>query len=182
MQKISVLLFSLFLLIGCVETMALLGPASSVVGGGNTIHSSVSSVVNYGVKKQTGKTPMQHALAYAQEKNPDKKKEKCISFIEKTNSEACAIAKKQISLAQNKIKKIVAKKKISFKKQFAQARKEEKDSFIFNNKIYSTTFKENDVAFNKNDDAEKKIELKKSPLELALIVQAAIKKNLKLNP
>ena len=54
---------------------------------------------------------MQHALAYAQEKNPDKKKEKCISFIEKTNSEACAIAKKQISLAQNKIKKIVAKKK-----------------------------------------------------------------------
>ena len=51
---------------------------------------------------------------------------------------------------------------------------------IFNNKIYSTTFKENDVAFNKNDDAEKKIEPKKSPLELALIVQTAIKKKSKI--
>ena len=173
MQKISVLLFSLFLLIGCVETMALLGPASSVVGGGNTIHSSVSSAVNYGVKKQTGKTPMQHALAYAKEKNPDKKKEKCISFIEKTNSEACAIAKKQISLAQTKLKEIVTQKKISFKKHFNQARKEGKESFIFDNKIYNTTFKKKEVA-------EKTIERKKTPMELALIVQAAIKEKSKI--
>ena len=173
MQKISVLLFSLFLLIGCVETMALLGPASSVVGGGNTIHSSVSSAVNYGVKKQTGKTPMQHALAYAKEKNPDKKKEKCISFIEKTNSEACAIAKKQVSLVQTKLKKIVAEQKMSFKKNFNQARKEGKDSFIFNNKIYNTKFKKNDVVV-------KTIEPKKSATELALIIQTAIKEKSKI--
>ena len=48
---------------------------------------------------------MQHALAYAKEMNPNKKKERCISFIEKTNSEACMIAKKQISLVQSNVSK-----------------------------------------------------------------------------
>ena len=93
MKKLSILLASTFLLVGCAETMALLGPLSGA-SNGKMLQSSLNSAVSYGVKKQTGKTPMQHALAYAEEKNPNKKKEKCISFIEKTNSEACMIAKK----------------------------------------------------------------------------------------
>ena len=105
MKKIFTLLISTFLLVGCAETMVLLGPASSIIGGGNVVQSSVSSAINYGVKKQTGKSPMQHALAYAEEKNPNKEKKRCISFIEKTNSEACAIAKKQVALAKIKVKK-----------------------------------------------------------------------------
>ena len=36
--------------------------------------------VNYGVKKQTGKSPMEHAIAYAEEINSQKKKEPCLSF------------------------------------------------------------------------------------------------------
>ena len=97
----------MFLLVGCAETMALLGPASSILGGGNVVQSSVSSAVNYGVKKTTGKSPMQHALTYVEENNSNKKKEKCISFIDKTNSEACAIINKKVVLAQtNVVKKI----------------------------------------------------------------------------
>ena len=42
--------------------------------------SAFSSAVNYGVKKQTGKSPMEHALAYADEINPEKK-EPCLSFV-----------------------------------------------------------------------------------------------------
>jgi len=110
MKKIFILTASMFLLAGCVETIALLGPASSVIGGGNVVHSSISSVASYGVTKTTGKSPMQHALAYAEEKNPNKKKDRCISFVKKTESEACYIAKKQISKVKNiatkKIKKI----------------------------------------------------------------------------
>ena len=107
MKKIFILLISMFLLVGCAETMALLGPASSILGGGNVVQSSVSSAVNYGVKKTTGKSPMQHALTYVEENNPNKKKEKCISFIDKTNSEACAIINKKVVLAQtNVVKKI----------------------------------------------------------------------------
>tara|TARA_B110000971_G_scaffold204137_1_gene225259 strand:+ start:433 stop:966 length:534 start_codon:yes stop_codon:yes gene_type:complete len=172
MKKILVLLSSMFLLVGCVESMALLGPATGAANG-KIVQGSIKSAVSYGVKKQTGKSPLEHAIAYAEEKNPNKKKEKCISFIEKTNSEACAIAKKQISLAQTKVKEIVAQKKISFKKHFNQARKEGKESFIFDNKIYNTTFKKNEVV-------EKTIERKKTPMELALIVQAAIKEKSKI--
>lgn len=106
-KKIFFLLSSTLLLNGCVETMALLGPAGSFVGGGNVVHSSISSAASYGVKKATGKSPMQHALAYAEENNPQRKKERCISFIDKTNSEACAIINKKVVLAQtNVVKKI----------------------------------------------------------------------------
>tara|TARA_B100000780_G_C21008551_1_gene403776 strand:- start:160 stop:717 length:558 start_codon:yes stop_codon:yes gene_type:complete len=106
MKKIFTLLSSIMLLTGCAETVALLGPASSLIGGGNVVHSSISSVTSYGVKKTTGKSPMQHALSYAEEKNPNNKKDRCLSFVKKTESEACYIAKKQIST----VKKSVVKK------------------------------------------------------------------------
>jgi len=94
MKKIFSLLIALLLLSGCAESIALLGPASTSVTGGNIVQSSLSSAMSYGVKKQTGKSPMEHAMAYAEEKNPDRKKEPCLSFIEKTNSEICTIVKK----------------------------------------------------------------------------------------
>ena len=112
MKKIFILITSTMLLTGCAETIALLGPASSALGGGNVIHSSISSAASYGVKKTTGKSPMQHALAYAEEKNPNKNKDRCLSFVKETESEACYIAKKQISSAKKsaskKIKNIIS--------------------------------------------------------------------------
>jgi hypothetical protein len=103
MKKILGLLLGLALLTGCVESLALLGPSSTAITGGNIAQSAFSSAVNYGVKKQTGKSPMEHAIAYAEEKNPKKKKEPCLSFIEKTNSEICALLKKQLKLTKSKI-------------------------------------------------------------------------------
>ena len=103
MKKILGLLLGLSLLTGCAESLALLGPTSSAVTGGNIAQSAFSSAVNYGVKKQTGKSPMEHAIAYAEEVNPEKKKEPCLSFVEKTNSEICAIVKKQLELSKSKI-------------------------------------------------------------------------------
>ena len=103
MKKILGLLLGLTLLTGCVESLALLGPSSTAITGGNIAQSAFSSAVNYGVKKQTGKSPMEHAIAYAEEKNPEKKKEPCLSFVEKTNSEICALLKKQLKLTKSKI-------------------------------------------------------------------------------
>ena len=103
MKKFLALLFAHMLLTGCAESLALLGPTSSAATGGNIAQSAFSSAVNYGVKRQTGKSPMEHAIAYAEEKNPQKKKEPCISFVEKTNSEICAIVKKQLKLTKSKI-------------------------------------------------------------------------------
>ena len=103
MKKILGLLLGLLFLTGCAESLALLGPTSTAVTGGNIVQSAFSSAVNYVVKKQTGKSPMEHAIAYAEEINPEKKKEPCLSFAEKTNSEICTIVKKQLELTKSKI-------------------------------------------------------------------------------
>ena len=93
MKKITGLMFILVFLTGCVESVALIGPMS---GSGNIAQSALSSSISYGVKKQTGKSPMEHAIAYAEKHNPEKKKSKCVSFIEGTNSEICEAVKKNI--------------------------------------------------------------------------------------
>ena len=100
MGKIFGLLIMFILLNGCAESVALLGSGAS---NGKIVQSSFNSVISYGVKKQTGKTPIEHAIAYAEEKNPKKKKEPCLSFVEKTNSELCALLKKQLKLTKSKI-------------------------------------------------------------------------------
>ena len=95
MKKILLLLSTIFLLNGCAESLALLGTSAS---NGRIVQSSLNSAISYGVKKQTGKTPLEHAIAYAEEKNPERKKETCISSFEITRSEFCTIAKKEIKL------------------------------------------------------------------------------------
>ena len=102
MKKIFILLSTIFLLNGCAESLALLGTGTS---NGKIVQSSFNSAVSYGIKKQTGKTPLEHAIAYADQKNPQKKKEPCLSFLEKTNSEICAIVKKQLKITKSKILK-----------------------------------------------------------------------------
>ena len=102
MKKILVLLSTIFLLNGCAESLALLGTSTS---NGKILQSSLNSVVSYGVKKQTGKTPLEHAVAYAESVNPEKKQETCISSIERTRSEFCTVVKKQMSLTNTALKK-----------------------------------------------------------------------------
>jgi nitrogenase subunit NifH len=105
MKKIFGLLTTLILLSSCAQSLTLLGPASTTVTGGKLTQSAVSSSISYGIKKHTGKTPMEHAIAYAEEKNPNREKELCLSFVEKTNSEICAIVKKQLNITKSKILK-----------------------------------------------------------------------------
>ena len=104
MKKVFFLLSSLFLLNGCAESVALLGGSVGGASNGKMLQSSLNSVISYGVKQRTGKTPLGHALAYAEEKNPEKKQETCISFIERTRSEFCTIVNKQISLTNIAVK------------------------------------------------------------------------------
>ena len=104
MKKGSFLLIFLFLLNGCAESVALLGSSVGGASSGKMLQSSLNSAISYGIKQQTGKTPFGHVLAYAEEKNPEKKKETCISFIESTRSEFCTILNKQISLTNVAVK------------------------------------------------------------------------------
>ena len=132
MKKILLLLSIIFLLNGCAESLALLGPSAL---NGRLAQSSLNSAISYGVKKQTGKTPLEHAIAYAEEKNPERKKETCISSFEITRSEFCTIVKKQINIKSTvlmeKTIKIVKEypKKI---KEISKIEKIAKKSIIYN--------------------------------------------------
>ena len=112
MKKIFGLLLLLTLLSGCFGSMAFLGSASTTAASGasgNIVRGAFTSTVSYGVKKQTGQLPIEHAISYAEEKNPDKKpdkkKEVCQSFTGNTNSKICAIVKKQLNITKSKILK-----------------------------------------------------------------------------
>ena len=134
MKKILLLLSTIFLLNGCAESLALLGPGAS---NGRFVQSSLNSAISYGVKKQTGKTPLEHAIAYAETKNPERKKETCISSFEMTRSEFCTIAKKQISLTNTvlaeKTEEIAQKfPKITKKKEISLIERIAKKSVIYN--------------------------------------------------
>ena len=133
MKKILLLLSTIFLLNGCAESLALLGPGAS---NGRFVQSSLNSAISYGVKKQTGKTPLEHAIAYAEEKNPDRKKETCISSFEITRSEFCTIAKKQIKLKSTamieKTTDIVREFQKNKIKEISKIEKIAKKSIIYN--------------------------------------------------
>ena len=111
MKKIFGLIGILFLLNGCAESIALLGPGFTGASSGKVAQSAVSSAISLGVKQQTGLTPAEHALTYVNQNNPEDKKEKCVNFLESTNSEICSAVKKNILETR---KMIVEKSKTTF--------------------------------------------------------------------
>ncbi len=133
MKKILLLLTAILFLNGCAESIALLGSGAS---NGRIAQSSLNSAISYGIKKHTGKTPMEHAIAYAEEKNPERKKETCISSFEISRSEFCTIAKKEIKLKSTEMMKKTAEiakeypKKII--KEISKIEKIAKKSIIYN--------------------------------------------------
>ena len=102
MYKVFFLISIAFLLSGCAESVALLGSSVGGASKGRILQSSANTAISLGVKQRTGKSPLEHAIAYAEEKNSEKK-EPCLSFLEKTNSELCSIVKNQMSLTKSKI-------------------------------------------------------------------------------
>ena len=170
MKKVFFLLSIVFLLNGCAESVALLGSSVGGASSGKMLQSSLNSAISYGVKKQTGKTPLEHVLAYAEEKNPEKRQETCISFIERTRSEFCTIVNKQISLTNIAVKE----KTLEIVKKYPK-----------NNKTKDTIFlkeivKPKDIALEEEKNFMSGFfQIKKSPRKLAIALQAKIKETSK---
>ena len=91
----------MFLLVGCIESIAVL---SGGAANGKLVQSSIQSGISLGIKKQTGKSPMQHALSYSKKKKPQTKEVPCSSFINKKDLEVCLIVNKRITSRKNEIK------------------------------------------------------------------------------
>ena len=99
MRKLIGLLISLFLLSGCFESSLVIGP---VIGGaqGKLAQSSVSSVLSYGVKYKTGKSPIEHVLTKQQVETYESKK-KQLNPCEK-NIEFCSSIKSRVEQMHQK--------------------------------------------------------------------------------
>ena len=100
MKKIFILLTSMFLLVGCIESMAVL---SGGAVNGKLAQSSVQTIASYGIKKTTGKTPLGHAVNHVKKKNLEKKNS-CSSFVNKKNLEICLMVEKRIISKQAETK------------------------------------------------------------------------------
>ena len=105
MKKVLIGITLSMFLTSCAETVAFLGPASTAVGGGNIARSSVTSAFDYGIKKSTGKSSIEHAIGLAEKHNPDRKKVKCVNFLEITETEVCSVLKKRVSELKSQINK-----------------------------------------------------------------------------
>ena len=108
MKRIFILLTSMFLLVGCIESVVTLGGGFA---NGRVVESSLQSAASYGVKKSTGKGPLKHALNYVKDKKTINKKDSCSSFVNKKELEICLMVEKRIISKQDK-----AKSKISYDK------------------------------------------------------------------
>ena len=82
MKKIIFFLSLILFLNGCAESIALLSTGAS---NGKIVQSTLNSAVSYGIKKQTGKTPLEHAITYAEEKNPKKNKRLVFHLLKQQN-------------------------------------------------------------------------------------------------
>ena len=103
MKKIFSLLFITFLLNGCAESIALLGTTAGGASSGKMVQTSLHSTLSYGIKQQTGKSPLEHIITYSEKKNSDKKQEVCLAYVEKTSTKFCKIEVRKIPLTQKKI-------------------------------------------------------------------------------
>ena len=89
MKKVIALIFFGLLLTGCyTSSLTVVGPATGVASG-KLSETAASSSINYLVKKQTGKTPIEHVLSENQIKTLESQKAKINPC--KTNEDFCTM-------------------------------------------------------------------------------------------
>ena len=101
MKKILGLLFFGIFLTGCyTNSLTMVGPATGVASG-KLSETATSTTINHIVKKQTGKTPVEHVLSEKQIKTLDKTKSK-INPCNK-NPDFCAVINKRIEKTRKQL-------------------------------------------------------------------------------
>ena len=91
MKKTIILIASMFLLASCVESMALFGSGAA---NGKLTQSSINTAVGYGIKKQTSKSPLEHALQFSKKNKAKKNSFLGKPLMENTSSLQSSIDKK----------------------------------------------------------------------------------------
>ena len=101
MRKIIVLFMFGFLLSGCyTSSLTVVGPATGVASG-KLSETAISSTLNYAVKKETGKSPLEHVLSEKQIKTVEKTKSQVNPC--KQNKELCSVLNKSIEKTRKQL-------------------------------------------------------------------------------
>ena len=101
MRKIIGLLFFGIFLTGCyTNSLTMVGPATGVASG-KLSETVTSTTVRHIVKKQTGKTPLEHVLSEKQIKTLDKTKSKINPCTK--NPEFCSMINKRIEKTRKQL-------------------------------------------------------------------------------
>ena len=101
MKKIISLLLFGFFLTGCYSSsLTMVGPATGLASG-KISETAASTSLNYVVKKETGKTPIEYILNENQIKTYEKKKAKLNPC--KTNANLCALLSSRVNLMQKQL-------------------------------------------------------------------------------
>ena len=78
---------------------------SIILAGQENIEAVIHQALDYGIKKSTGKSSIEHALSFAEKHNPERKKVKCVNFLEITETEVCSILKERVTELRSQINK-----------------------------------------------------------------------------
>ena len=101
MRKIIGLLFFGIFLTGCyANSLTMVGPATGVASG-KLSETATSTTINHIVKKQTGKTPLEHVLSEKQIKTLDSTKSKINPCIK--SPEFCSLINKRIEKTRKQL-------------------------------------------------------------------------------
>ncbi len=101
MRNLTSLLLLGFFLSGCyTNSLVYVGPAATGIVQGRTAESLISTSVNYAVKKQTGKSPIEHVLTKQQIATHESKKKE-LNPCEK-NVEFCSSIKFRVEQMHQK--------------------------------------------------------------------------------
>jgi len=101
MKRVLILLFFGMLLTGCyTSSLTVVGPATGVASG-KISETVASATLNYAVKKQTGKTPIEHVLNENQIKTLETSKEKVNPC--KKNKALCSIVNTRVEKMQKQL-------------------------------------------------------------------------------
>ena len=101
MKRVLILLFFGMLLTGCyTSSLTVVGPATGVASG-KISETLASSTLNYAVKKQTGKTPIEHVLSENQIKTLETTKAKINPC--KKNKALCSIVNTRVEKMQKQL-------------------------------------------------------------------------------
>ena len=101
MRNLTILLLLGLFLSGCyTNSLVLVGPAATGVVQGRTVESLISTSINYTVKRQTGKSPIEHVLTRQQIATYESKKKK-LNPCEK-NVEFCLSIKSRVEQMHQK--------------------------------------------------------------------------------